>query len=121
MKQTEIVQTREFKELVKQFMIEESYGACDVGLHHKQHGLSFKPRASDNEIEIRIDEFVKRFLKKTTDVKEEKSILEKELLEKNHDLLENLITLNEDAIKGSWKMKDVGTRFFKIFAYSYIK
>lgn len=42
-------------------MVEESYGACDIELHHRQHGLNFKPRASDEEIEIRIDEFVKRF------------------------------------------------------------
>jgi len=61
MKKEEMVKTNEFKELVRQFMVEESYGACDVVLHHRQHGLKFKPRASDEEIEIRIDEFVKRF------------------------------------------------------------
>lgn len=61
MKKEEMVKTNEFKELVRQFMVEESYGACDVVLHHRQHGLKFKPRASDEEIEIRIDEFVKGF------------------------------------------------------------
>jgi hypothetical protein len=64
MKKEEMVKTNEFKELVRQFMIEESYGACDVELHYRQHGLNFKPRASDEEIEIRIDEFVKRFKNK---------------------------------------------------------
>jgi hypothetical protein len=63
MKKEEMVKTNEFKELVKQFMIEESYGACDVKLHYEQHGLKFKPRASDNEIESRIDYFVERVSK----------------------------------------------------------
>lgn len=64
MEKEEMVKTDEFKELVKQFMIEEAYGACDVKLHYEQFGLKFKPRASDEEIEIRIDEFVKRFKNK---------------------------------------------------------
>ena len=55
-----MVKTNEFKELVKQFMIEESYGACDVKLHNEQYGLTFKPRATDNEIESRINYFVER-------------------------------------------------------------
>ena len=59
-----MVKTNEFKELVKQFMIEEAYGACDVKLHYKQFGLKFKPRASDNEIESRIDFFVERVTKR---------------------------------------------------------
>jgi hypothetical protein len=63
MKKEEMVKTNEFKELVKQFMIEEAYGACDIRLHHEQHGLKFKPRASDNEIESRIDNFVERVSK----------------------------------------------------------
>jgi hypothetical protein len=63
MKKEEMVKTNEFKELVKQFMIEEAYGACDVKSHYQQHGLKFKPRASDNEIESRIDYFVERVSK----------------------------------------------------------
>ena len=57
MKKEEMVKTNEFKELVKQFMIEESYGACDVRLHYEQHGLVFKSRASDSEIQTRIEFF----------------------------------------------------------------
>ena len=61
MKKEEMVKTDEFKELVKQFMIEEAYGACDVKLHYEQFGLKFKPRASDEEINERIVQFQKRF------------------------------------------------------------
>jgi len=63
MKKEEMVKTNEFKELVKQLMIEEAYGACDVKLHYEQFGLKFKPRASDNEIESRINYFVERVSK----------------------------------------------------------
>ena len=63
MKKEEMVKTNEFKELVKQFMIEEAYGACDVKLHYEQFGLKFKPRASDNEITARVDSFVERVSK----------------------------------------------------------
>lgn len=63
MKKVEMVKTIEFKELVKQFMIEEAYGACNVRLHYEEYGLKFKPRASDNEIESRIDYFVERVSK----------------------------------------------------------
>jgi hypothetical protein len=63
MKKTEMVKTNEFKELVKEFMILEGYGACDVKLHYEQHGLSFKPRATDSEIESRIDYFVQQVSK----------------------------------------------------------
>lgn len=118
MKKEEMVKTNEFKELVKQFMIEEAYGACDVKLHHRQHGLSFKPRATDNEIESRIEYFI-------NDIINSKENLKKEEIEKTttteglgSDLLTNLIKLNERAIKESWKMKDVGSEFFKVFAYS---
>jgi hypothetical protein len=61
MKKEEMVKTDEFKELVKQFMIEEAYGACDVKSWVDMNGLDFKPRATDEEITLRIDEFVKRF------------------------------------------------------------
>ena len=60
MKKIKMVKTNEFKELVKESMIEESYGACDVKLHIEQYGLAFKPRASDSEIESRINYFVER-------------------------------------------------------------
>lgn len=63
MKKENMVKTNEFKELVKQFMIEEAYGACDVTSHYEQHGLKFKPRASDDEIETRIGYFVERVSK----------------------------------------------------------
>lgn len=56
-----MVKTDEFKELVKQFMIEEAYGACDVKLCYEQLGLKFKPAASDNEITSRINGFVERY------------------------------------------------------------
>ena len=56
-----MVKSDEFKELVKQFMIEEAYGACDVNLQYEQFGLKFKPRASDEEINERIVQFQKRF------------------------------------------------------------
>jgi hypothetical protein len=39
-------------------------------------------------------------------------------VELGSDLLENLVELNKRAIKESWKMKDVGIEFFKVFAYS---
>lgn len=58
-----MVKTDEFKELIKQFMIEEAYGACDVELHYERFGLNFKPRASDDEIVSRIDYFVERVSK----------------------------------------------------------
>jgi hypothetical protein len=61
MKKEEMVKTNEFKELVKQFMIEEAYGACDVKLQYEQFGLKFKPRSSDEEINERIVQFQKRF------------------------------------------------------------
>lgn len=61
MKKTEMVKTNEFKELVKEFMIGESYGACDVRLHYEQYGLSFKPRATDMEIESRIHNFTTQY------------------------------------------------------------
>lgn len=51
----EMVQTNKFKELVKQFMIEEGYGGCGG-----EHGKTFKPRASDKEIESRIEFFIER-------------------------------------------------------------
>jgi hypothetical protein len=118
MNKEEMVKTNEFKELVKQFMIEEAYGACDVELHYRQHGLSFKPRATDNEIESRIEHF-------TNTISNSKQNFKKEEIEKTttteelgSDLLTNLIKLNERAIKESWKMKDVGFEFFKVFAYS---
>jgi len=57
MKKEKMVKTKEFKELVKDFMIMEAYGACDIRLHYEQHGLNFKPRATDSEIEIRINYF----------------------------------------------------------------
>jgi hypothetical protein len=63
MKKEEMVKTDEFKELVKQFMIEEAYGACDVKLHYEQFGLKFKPRESDDKIESRINYFVERVSK----------------------------------------------------------
>lgn len=47
----------EFKELFKQFLIEEAYGACDVPLHVQQYGVTFKERASDEEIEFRMNKF----------------------------------------------------------------
>ncbi len=56
----EMLKTQGFKELAKQLLIEESYGACDIRLHYEQFGLKFKQRASDEEIETRIDEFIKR-------------------------------------------------------------
>lgn len=58
-----IVKSKQFRKLVKQFMIEESYGACDVNLHHSQFGLVFKPRATDSEIDTRIELFIKRITK----------------------------------------------------------
>jgi hypothetical protein len=64
MKKEEMVKTDEFKELIKQFMIEEAYGACDIKLHYEQFGLNFKPRASDEEIVARIDYFVERVSKR---------------------------------------------------------
>jgi len=57
MKKEKMVKTKEFKELVKEFMIMEAYGACDIRLHYEQHGLNFKPRATDSEIETRINYF----------------------------------------------------------------
>ena len=63
MKKEEMIKTDEFKELIKQFMIEEAYGACDVKLHYEQFGLKFKQRASDDEIVSRIDCFVERVSK----------------------------------------------------------
>lgn len=34
------------------------------------------------------------------------------------NLLNDLIKLNEKAIKENWKMSEVGEQFFKIFAYN---
>lgn len=67
MKKEEMVKTNEFKELVKEFMIGESYGACDVRLHYEQYGLSFKPRATDMEIERRIHNFTTQYPNKGLD------------------------------------------------------
>jgi hypothetical protein len=63
MNKQEMCQTQEFKDLVKQFLIEEAYGACDIELHLRNHGLCFKERASDEEIEIRLVNFIDRIKK----------------------------------------------------------
>ncbi len=60
MTKPQMVRTKEFKELVKQFMIDEAYGACDINSHSEQQGLKSKQRASDLEIEMRIDYFIDR-------------------------------------------------------------
>lgn len=52
-----MVDTVEFRELARQLMINESYGACDVRSWHKKNGLSFKRRATNHEIEMRIENF----------------------------------------------------------------
>jgi hypothetical protein len=48
-----------FKKLAKQLLIEEGYGACDIQLYANQ-GINFKHRATDEEIEQRINFFVEK-------------------------------------------------------------
>lgn len=56
-----MVKTNEFKELVKQFMIAEAYGACDIKELYDRYGFKHKPRADDDEIEYRINMFVESY------------------------------------------------------------
>jgi hypothetical protein len=60
MTKKEMSKTCEFQELLKQFMSEEAYGACDIKLHYKQFGLRFKPKSSEAELVSRIEYFVER-------------------------------------------------------------
>jgi hypothetical protein len=53
----------DLKIILKRFMISEGYGACDVKEHCKHNGQTFKKRATDEEIELRIDNFIKQMPK----------------------------------------------------------
>jgi hypothetical protein len=48
------------KEILIELLNEESYGACDIETWVDMNGLKFKPKATNEEIEQRVDFFIQR-------------------------------------------------------------
>ena len=63
MERREILESKEFKKLCKELLVEEGYDGCDIRDYVETHGLKFKKPASVKEIKQRIDFFIERKLK----------------------------------------------------------
>lgn len=55
-----VMNVEELKSLLRDFFVEESYGGGNVAEWVSVHGTVFKPRASDKEIEDRVNFFLFR-------------------------------------------------------------
>ena len=48
------------KEILIELLNEEGYGACDIETWVEMNGTKFKPKATNEEIEQRVDFFIQR-------------------------------------------------------------
>jgi len=54
------METNKLKEILIELLKEEAYGACDVKTWVDTHGIKFKPMATSDELEKRVDFFIER-------------------------------------------------------------
>lgn len=54
------MEKNKLKEILIELLKEGSYGACDVQTWVETHGIKFKPMATSDELEKRVDFFIER-------------------------------------------------------------
>jgi hypothetical protein len=54
------MEKNKLKEILIELLNEESYGACDIKIWVDMNGLKFKPKATNEEIEQRVNFFIQR-------------------------------------------------------------
>ena len=54
------MEKNKLKEILIELLNEESYGACDIETWVDMSGLKFKPKATNKEIEQRVNFFIQR-------------------------------------------------------------
>jgi hypothetical protein len=54
------METNNLKKILIELLKEEAYGACDVQNWVETSGIVFKPMATSDELEKRVDFFIKR-------------------------------------------------------------